>query len=404
MGIKRRFGLFYSPCISTPMAVGLFRHSILLPNTEYDEDELRSIFTHELTHIRRRDLWYRAFTLLVTAAHWFNPFVYYMGRQIDLLCEISCDSEVVRHRDSDERMRYTETIIGVVRQRARPLTTLTTGFYGGKQGMKTRITSIMDRGPKRAGLLFVCCVLVLTLGTGSTLTVVAPVEPARAALTPNLLEGLFSEFYFVAGESVYEYHAPMEGQIDIDEAIAIAKAATTRYIQNLIVSGEDYSEIELSVSDARLTQIRPVERRLVPLDPIYSHWSVSLSVPGEETSVSMNINAQTGIVVSATISGLRVDSSTEVSLERLYACYLEDLGVGGFPYTGQDHQIAAGMPETRILTNILDGTAQAAAYVLEGALVTEIVDGGLVTHDEYQSARITFNILLLPAGWGYTTQ
>jgi hypothetical protein len=104
--------------------------------------------------------------LIATAIHWFNPIVYLIARAIEAQCELSCDAEVVRNTDADMRQSYSETIIGVVKYQSRLKTALSTNFYGGKKGMKNRISSIMDTGKKKAGISIICAVLIVSLGTG----------------------------------------------------------------------------------------------------------------------------------------------------------------------------------------------------------------------------------------------
>jgi len=148
------------------MMIGFVNPQILLPKADFTQDELRFILKHELIHYKRKDLYYKCFVLIATAIHCFNPIVYLMAQAIDVVCETSCDAEVVRSTDADMRQHYSETIIGVVKYQSKLKTALSTNFYGGKKGMKNRILSIMDTGKKKAGIAIVCCTLILTMGTG----------------------------------------------------------------------------------------------------------------------------------------------------------------------------------------------------------------------------------------------
>lgn len=183
MGISREIGLLACDCIGSPMLIGLARPRILLPGTDFAQEDLRFILKHELIHYRRRDLWYKGLLLIATAVHWFNPVICLMAKAVDAQCEQSCDEAVVRSTDADTRQSYSEAIIGVVRYKSKLKTALSTHFYGGKQGMKTRIFSIMDMSKKRAGGAVLCGMLLLTLGTGIAL-------PAKAqAQNPSQLTG-----------------------------------------------------------------------------------------------------------------------------------------------------------------------------------------------------------------------
>ena len=148
MGISKQVKLQVCSCITSTMLIGFFRHVVLLPSTKIASDELALILRHELVHLKRNDLWYKALVLLATAVHWFNPVVYIMAKAIAAQCEISCDELVLQGTSFQQRKQYGETIIGVVRNGAKLQTALSTNFYGGKKGMKTRIFLIMDTKKK----------------------------------------------------------------------------------------------------------------------------------------------------------------------------------------------------------------------------------------------------------------
>jgi len=165
MGITRHIPLYLCP-FGSPMLIGFIKPQIFLPTNDLAQDELRFILRHELVHYRRRDLLYKYLLVTATAVHWFNPVIYLMARAINMLCEVSCDAEVVQSADIDTRQSYSEALIGVVKYQSKFKTALSTNFYGGKKGVKNRISSIMDIRRKKAGIVIACLAVVLTLGTG----------------------------------------------------------------------------------------------------------------------------------------------------------------------------------------------------------------------------------------------
>lgn len=190
LGISQTVGLQCCDSIGSPMLTGFVRPRILLPAADFTEEELRFILKHELIHCKRKDLWYKCLVLLATAVHWFNPIVYLMTKAIDTQCELSCDAEVVRSTDADTRLYYSETIIGVIRYRSKLKTSLSTNFYGGKKGMKERISSIMDMNRKKAGAAVLGGVLILTLGTGSAFAAKADTQAPPKIIQENISEDI----------------------------------------------------------------------------------------------------------------------------------------------------------------------------------------------------------------------
>lgn len=116
LGIKRRITIRKSEDIDAPMLAGVFKPVIYVPKTDIKSEELSMIFMHELTHYKRRDLWYKWFSLAVNAIHWFNPFMHIAVREINEACEMSCDISVTKNMTEEERKLYMNTIVGLIKK------------------------------------------------------------------------------------------------------------------------------------------------------------------------------------------------------------------------------------------------------------------------------------------------
>ena len=92
----RKPALLRCTAIHTPMLLGIIRPVLLLPAQTEDDQTLAWIFHHELTHFRRQDILYKWFAAVVFALHWFNPLTIWMGRELAMRCEGSCDEQVVK--------------------------------------------------------------------------------------------------------------------------------------------------------------------------------------------------------------------------------------------------------------------------------------------------------------------
>lgn len=171
MGISSDIDLRSCLCITSPMMIGFRKPVILLPNTEYAADELTLILKHELTHLQRKDLWFKTLLIIATTLHWFNPVIYLIARTITTQCEVSCDEAVLENTDLQKRQVYGETIIRTFRQQPKQTTVLSTNFYGGKRSIKHRIFTIMDRRPKKVGIAVFLLILLATISTGSVFAI-----------------------------------------------------------------------------------------------------------------------------------------------------------------------------------------------------------------------------------------
>ena len=159
-----------SDAVSSPMMIGLFKPTILLPIRHYEYDELRLIIKHELTHYLHRDLWFKLILILCRAVHWFNPFMVLFARSIEQECEYYCDMSVMENEPEKMRKVYCNSIVNTladqVRRNGREMRpVLATSFYSPKSGLKHRFSLVL-RGKTRKviGVLILAGMLTVVSG------------------------------------------------------------------------------------------------------------------------------------------------------------------------------------------------------------------------------------------------
>lgn len=159
-----------SDAVSSPMMIGLFKPTILLPIRHYAYDELRLIIKHELTHYLHRDLWFKLLLILCRAVHWFNPFMVLFARSIEQECEYYCDMSVMEKEPEKMRKVYCNSIVNTladqVRRNGREMRpVLATSFYSPKSGLKHRFSMVL-RGKTRKviGVLILAGMLTVVSG------------------------------------------------------------------------------------------------------------------------------------------------------------------------------------------------------------------------------------------------
>lgn len=148
LGITKRIPIYLAPYSGTPFLYGCLRPFIVLPHHTFSRVELEYIFLHELTHLKRHDVWVKGFLLLINAFHWYNPLAYLGRERIYHLCELSCDESITRSMTHDERQKYCELILGLLLA-ARGRCTAKASLYAfssGRQYLEERIHRIMERG------------------------------------------------------------------------------------------------------------------------------------------------------------------------------------------------------------------------------------------------------------------
>ena len=164
-----------NPLAATPMLIGVFRPTIVLPDREYTDAQLRSVLLHELTHLRRKDALVKWLSVLVCAVHWFNPVAWLVRRELDHACELSCDEAVIRDLDADGKQNYGETLISVAADsRTLPRAVLSTTMCEEKKALKERLGAIMKNRKHTkiavalsAALVIAVAAVAVILGVGS---------------------------------------------------------------------------------------------------------------------------------------------------------------------------------------------------------------------------------------------
>lgn len=104
-------GIYRCSMIKSPLLIGFFKPQILIPDFDYTAEEKDLIIKHEMTHYKRRDMWYKLILVLANALHWFNPVIYLFVRYAQCDLEYSCDDIVVKNCDLAYRKNYSKMIV-----------------------------------------------------------------------------------------------------------------------------------------------------------------------------------------------------------------------------------------------------------------------------------------------------
>ena len=155
MQIDSEIEIQYCKVLNTPITVGILKPVILFPHRSYEAEEFEMLLAHELTHYKRKDIWYKLLINVVQILHWYNPMIYLMKSKIYFECEASCDEAVLMACDEDERLQYGEMIIDIIKHQNIKSTVLSSGFFIGKKQIKERLSVIMDRQIKRGGKIMI---------------------------------------------------------------------------------------------------------------------------------------------------------------------------------------------------------------------------------------------------------
>jgi beta-lactamase regulating signal transducer with metallopeptidase domain len=182
-----------------------FRTEILLPAAllaQLGRNGIRSILAHELAHVRRLDHWVRWLEALVVVLYWWNPIVWLVRRELNIVEERCCDTWVV-WLVPERRRTYATAIVQTVEFLAAARAVLPVAASGMARSfpLKTRVTAILAEPqahrlswPLRLSVVVAALVglplsAIPSTGTASattsaTETAAADDNPSEAAATP----------------------------------------------------------------------------------------------------------------------------------------------------------------------------------------------------------------------------
>ena len=191
LGVRRAPPLLRTVDAASPMVLGLARPVLLLPEGQLPEEALEVVLRHQLTHLKRHDVAYQALLLLARTVHWFNPLVWWMGREAGRSLELCCDDAVVRGRDEAFCRRYGSVLLRTATGGRMPLSTQ---FGGGKGQLKARLGNLFRK--KRNSAALVCIALACALLCTSL------VACEQAELTPEEALDALEDSIAVEGDRI----------------------------------------------------------------------------------------------------------------------------------------------------------------------------------------------------------
>ncbi|SDI17103.1 M56 family metallopeptidase [Desulfosporosinus hippei] len=129
--------------VTTPMLIGILRPIIIIPDTDFNEKQLKNILLHELTHLKHSDIGVKWLTLIAISIHWFNPLMYFIRKEVHRACELACDEAVIKNLSPAEKQAYGDTLISVVADHKYPSGVLQATMCEEKKSLMERLLAIM---------------------------------------------------------------------------------------------------------------------------------------------------------------------------------------------------------------------------------------------------------------------
>ncbi|MEG1583538.1 MAG: M56 family metallopeptidase, partial [Anaerovorax sp.] len=162
-GIKRSVVLKMGGYGDGPAVYGVF-HSIIVLTPE-SLTTIDEILLHELVHVKSKDNLKKIFFQLVLCIHWFNPLVWFAGRQFHKDIELSCDEKVIEMMGYENRGIYANAILHFAERKGHMGGNRFASF--GKNPVLGRIKNIVKLRHQSVKMPVIFMAVVLFLFTGA---------------------------------------------------------------------------------------------------------------------------------------------------------------------------------------------------------------------------------------------
>lgn len=173
LGIHRPISLLRSREGCVPCTVGIVHKKVIIParNPEFSMRELEVIFSHELMHCKRQDLFFKAEFVAVNLIHALNPLVYLMRKYDNDYTEVACDQmtcEVME--DAFSHKEYCSTILDMVVQKKDEKEEVALGITEKKSALQQRVEAMIqyEGSGKMKKQMAVLLTAVFVLGSSMT--------------------------------------------------------------------------------------------------------------------------------------------------------------------------------------------------------------------------------------------
>ncbi|WP_419942475.1 M56 family metallopeptidase [Candidatus Palauibacter sp.] len=184
LGLRGEIRLLVSGAVTTPMTGGLRRPVILLPAAavKWSPERRAVVLTHELIHVRRRDVLRQLMRRIVLALYWFHPLGWLAARRAEVASEKACDEEVLAlgARPSD----YARLLLRLASAHGRRPNVLALPLVKTSQ-LETRIVAILKRRRPRPSVTRTAVTLTIVSSAGVSVAAAHPVPFDEAPVPPQ---------------------------------------------------------------------------------------------------------------------------------------------------------------------------------------------------------------------------
>lgn len=178
LGIRRHISIRMQDAITVPAITGVLRPVLILPaNLETgDQETLRHIILHELTHYKKGDLVMIQVMNVLNVLYWFNPLVWLCFRLMRKDMETICDQRVLGMTDRERQSGYVAMLMQFASAPRNSVLYAAMSLNDGRADMEERIRNMCRRRRMGRGMKAVAVLIAVLMLAGGILTACRPLQ------------------------------------------------------------------------------------------------------------------------------------------------------------------------------------------------------------------------------------
>lgn len=320
---KRRIKLRQSYSTTTAYVTGVVRPCVVINAERFTEKELKVIFSHELTHILHKDIFFRYLIAIASVLNFFNPVMWIFSKTFIKYSEYACDYSVCVRVDG--LREYYGILLGMAIKNKNLMDILSASLYENKSSLRERLEHVMksfnvEKKSKSVAVILSAmffAISILTVAGTSTLVAKASVKAADVTADVESEEEI---------ESIEYYEAPDEGNdvitvVDGDDADTDGVAT---YASRGTISWDIYAGVRRTTSSFYASDGQRIVVSTATVEPFHTVKVGIIQPDGSKRYVLLNNNG--AHTFELTMSGFYAvyiinDSTEKIHVEGAYYTY-----------------------------------------------------------------------------------
>lgn len=189
VGIKRRISLIRTNKVPIATLSGIRSPKLLLPDIIIDsltDEELKHLFLHELSHVKRGDIAINGLMNTLLAMHWFNPLLWYAYHKMREDQELACDARALSYIPAEKSHAYAFTLIKLLEiVPSRSTLANTASISSGKKELQRRIVMIKSFKKQTYSSTLLGIAVILMLSSCALTSPKVNTDPPAPVEAPN---------------------------------------------------------------------------------------------------------------------------------------------------------------------------------------------------------------------------